>query len=199
MFAKYATAVTSGTAVTLGLFYLMNLLIDVQPGALSEPRERFELGWVQVDPPEDPPDTIEPPPSKEYIDPPEPPSSKAPADPDSVIRVVSTSAPPTPVTGYRAPDSLFVDGPLVALVRSQPIYPASAIRQELDGFVIVEFDVLADGTVANARVVESSDSVFEHSALRATMKFRFKPRVVDGVPLGSPGIQNLFRFQMDAE
>jgi len=39
--------------------------------------------------------------------------------------------------------------------------------------------------------------VFENSARRAAARFRFKPRVVDGIALETRGIQNLFRFDME--
>ena len=89
------------------------------------------------------------------------------------------------------------DGPLVALVRVEPTYPARPRAQGLEGFVIVQFDVLADGTVSNVSIVESSSRLFEAAAARAAMRFRFKPRVVDGVALTTSGIQNLFRFEME--
>ncbi len=38
MFARYASAVTTGTFMTFGLLYVMQLLIGLQPGAVSEPR-----------------------------------------------------------------------------------------------------------------------------------------------------------------
>jgi hypothetical protein len=37
--------------------------------------------------------------------------------------------------------------------------------------------------------------LFEKAALNAVYRFRFKPRVVDGVPQLSAGLQNLFRFE----
>lgn len=39
MIANFATAVTSSTAVTLALLYVMNLLISIQPDAVVEPKE----------------------------------------------------------------------------------------------------------------------------------------------------------------
>ena len=89
-----------------------------------------------------------------------------------------------------------VDGPLVALLRVEPQYPPRPLSRSLEGYVLVEFDVLADGSVANVSVVESSDRLFEKAAIRAAERFRFKPRVVDGVPLATTGIRNLFRFEI---
>ena len=41
MFNHLTTAVFSGSAVTLGLLYVMQLLIVIQPGAESIPRTRL--------------------------------------------------------------------------------------------------------------------------------------------------------------
>ena len=88
------------------------------------------------------------------------------------------------------------DGPLVTVVRVLPVYPAKPLSRGLEGWVLVEFDVGPNGLVANAFVVESSNGAFEQSALNAIRKFRFKARVVDGVPQRSTGLQNLFRFEL---
>ena len=92
---------------------------------------------------------------------------------------------------------LMTDGALVSLVRPHPDYPAIALQRQLEGWVLVEFDVLANGMVANIEVIESSDPVFERSARRATAKFRFKPRVVDGVAVATSDVRNLIRYRME--
>ena len=89
------------------------------------------------------------------------------------------------------------DGPLVALVRVQPSYPARAQARELEGYAVVEFTVLPDGTTTGHRIVESSHTVFEVPSIRAAERFRYKPRVVDGVPQATRGVRNVFRFEMD--
>ena len=61
----------------------------------------------------------------------------------------------------------------------------------------VRFDVNADGTVSNVTVMDSSSHVFERAAIKAARKFRFKARVVDGVPQPSYGLQNRFVFKME--
>lgn len=200
MFANVATAITSSTAITLALLYVMNLLIAIQPGAIVEPRDRHELGvWILDDRAKDPVDTSEPLPDKEFIEPPIPPQSTAPADPQHSTSVTGVRTPPPSVDGFKAPQGLAVNGPLVALLCPSPTYPPAALRQGLEGHVVVEFDVAADGLVGNIQIVESSDPVFNKAAIKAAQRFRFKPRVVDGTPLSTPGTRYLFRFQMEAD
>ena len=107
--------------------------------------------------------------------------------------------PKTPSDGYRTIPGLVPDGPLVAMVRVRPVYPAAAAQRELSGYAVVQFDVLTDGTVANVAIVESSNRIFESSSIRAAQKMRFKPKVIDGVPQVSTGVQYRFTFEMDVE
>jgi len=59
--------------------------------------------------------------------------------------------------------------------RSAPDYPFSARQSGLDGEVVVEFDVDATGRVVTARVLRSTDRVFEEPAMRAVLQWRFEP------------------------
>jgi len=106
-------------------------------------------------------------------------------------------AAPPPVSTFYHAGLIMHDGPLVALVRVSPTYPVRAQHAGLEGWVLVQFDVLANGTVTNVTVVESSDRIFESAARKAAARFRFKPRVVDGIPQMTSGAQNIFRFHME--
>ncbi len=196
MFARYASAVTTGTLVTFSLLYVMQSLLSMQPAVLSDPPPRLAVDWIKRKLPDEPPQPKEVLPDREDLtDVPQPPAHRLDEIGATNVRVPMASPPSGPVGGLHQEIRL-VDGPLVALVRVRPVYPAIAIRKGMNGHVIVQFDVLADGTVANVTVVESSDGVFNNAAIQAARRFRFRPRVVDGVPLVTTGVQNLFRFEM---
>jgi TonB family protein len=89
------------------------------------------------------------------------------------------------------------NSPSMSIVRTPPICPTLAANRGLDAFVVVQFDVLSDGTVANISVLNSSSSVFERAAIQAANRFRFKAREIDGVPQTSTGVQYQFTFKMD--
>jgi bla regulator protein blaR1 len=89
------------------------------------------------------------------------------------------------------------DGEFLPIVRVAPIYPTQAAQQRLEGHVIVEFTVTENGTIADVTVVESSDSVFEQSAIDAALRFRYRPRVVNGEPVRVPGVRNMFTYQLE--
>ena len=197
MFANYTTAVFSGSAVTLALFYLMNVLIGGGTDVIVEPRERGQLAFTRVPEPEDPPATLDTLPPRDLFEPPLTPPTPSPGASDALAGFRPPVSGPPPVSEYRGPGVLVHDGPLVSLVRPHPVYPAVALRRELEGWVLVQFDVLANGTVRNISIVESSDPVFERSARNAAAKMRFKPQVVDGVPQVTHGVQNIFRYRME--
>ena len=196
MITRYASAIVTGSATTFCLFFLMQALIALQPGAASDGVERGTLDFVRIAKPEevisDDPEAID----RRIKDFPDTPVRPSDETGDRMPIRISPPAPPQP-SGYKG-GTVFrlTDGPLVAIVRVAPIYPKRAEHLGLEGWVLVEFDVRPDGGVANAFVVDSSNRIFDDSALKAVYRFRFKPRVVDGVPQLTAGLQNLFRYEI---
>ena len=82
----------------------------------------------------------------------------------------------------------------------------------MTGWVIVEFTVTDQGTVVNPVVVENCgwiknarnsgecfdnpNSVFNSAALKAAVKFKYKPKVIDGNPVETAGVQNKITFEL---
>ena len=73
-----------------------------------------------------------------------------------------------------------------------------ALQRRVEGYVIVEFVVTTSGSVTDVTVVESSAPVFEQAAIEAAQKFKYKPRVVDGVAIEVSGVQNRITFKLNA-
>ena len=67
----------------------------------------------------------------------------------------------------------------------------------MEGYVDVVFDVTPSGSVTNIRIIDSSHAGFEKSAIEAAQRFRYKPRMLDGMPVGDTGIRYRFRFRME--
>jgi protein TonB len=197
MFTNFATAISTSTAVTLALFYVMNLLIVVQPHAVVEAADRIPIIWLERKIKDTPPEIDEPKIIRDLTEQPAPPTTVAPGDLGEHISIVRPRAVPVPIEEFSGIGPIIQDGPLVPLVRVSPTYPTRAQQAGLEGWVLVQFDVLASGTVDNVRIVESSDRVFENAARKAAERFRFKPKVVDGVAHVTTGVQNLFRFRME--
>jgi periplasmic protein TonB len=63
----------------------------------------------------------------------------------------------------------------------QPDYPGLALRRRVEGWVDVEFTVMADGNVADIEVIGSDKKgYFEESAVDAVEQWRFEPRSFRG-------------------
>jgi len=196
MMTRYSTAIGMGAIATFALLFLMQALIVLQPGAYSEPRPRSKIQIVRVKKDEQV-RTREIPRPDEALKTAEPLPPRPVTEYGDQLPISRAIAPPPAPTSSRAVTALrMTDGPLVAIVRVQPVYPAIAEARGLEGWALIEFDVLPDGRVANAFIVDSSSHLFEKAALNAAYRFRFKPRVVDGEPVTTTGIQNLFRFEM---
>ena len=89
------------------------------------------------------------------------------------------------------------EGDIIPIVVIRPMYPRDAAMQGLEGWVKVEFIITAIGTVKNPRVIDAEPPrVFNREALRAILKWKFKPRVVDGVAVDRPATQ-IIDFNLD--
>lgn len=199
MFTRMLSAAVAGIVVTAGLFYLMHYLIEVSHGTPRDPRPRLELAFLPTI--DDTPVVTNLVPPERPDPPPELPPGKPPIeDNGDVIAVPPPPEVPRPGTkGLRSGTIRYADGGLMTIVAVQPVYPRIASERGLEGQVVVRFDVSETGTVSNAVVVESSNRVFDKAAIDAAKRFRFKPRVVDGVPQASYGVHRLFTFRMESE
>ena len=89
------------------------------------------------------------------------------------------------------------DGEYLPIVRVEPIYPTRAASRGIEGYVIVEFTVTSNGSVIDPVVVEAEPSgIFNSAAERAVLKWKYKPRVVDGAPVEVPGVRTMLTFQL---
>jgi periplasmic protein TonB len=91
-----------------------------------------------------------------------------------------------------------VDGDVIPLVRPDPDYPPRAISGQIEGWVQMRFSVTAAGTVRDAIVVASEPgTIFNEAALKAVARWRYNPRVVDGVAVERVGLQTVIRFELE--
>jgi TonB family protein len=64
------------------------------------------------------------------------------------------------------------------------VYPVEAKDKKVEGYVRVAYDVAIDGTVTNARVLESNPpGLFDEAALGAIRGWRFHPAIRNGKPV----------------
>ena len=200
MYGRYAFSIVIGVVVTMSLLFLMQVLIATGKQALTKPRDRAKLEFVRVKrneslntedfTPEKPPK------------PPETPPETPPQDMDNVDPTAPTInvAPPTVATetSIGGPGGMNIaEGDYLPIVRVAPVYPARALSRGLEGYVDMAFTVTTTGTVKDPVVVFSTSSLFERAAIRAVLKFKYKPRVVDGVPVEVPNVKTRITFKIE--
>ena len=198
--ARFGTAILLGALVTGTLLFIMQYLIATGHSALSDSEKFHFLDFVRVDREE----TLER--KERKPDKPPPPESPPPDLPqpqqDSIdpnVETIAISAIPAggdiSIDGFGLAIS---DGDYLPIVKVAPIYPRRALSRGIEGYVIVEFTVTAAGTVKNPVIIESTSSVFERAALNAALKFKYKPRVVDGEPIEVKGVRNKITFLLES-
>ncbi len=90
------------------------------------------------------------------------------------------------------------DRDVIPLVRIEPEYPPHAAQRNIEGWVIVRFTITPMGTVKDAMVVDSQPPrVFDEAAARAVSRWKYNPKVQDGVAVERRGVQVLLRFQLE--
>jgi protein TonB len=189
-----------GAAIAAVVFAGLSGLISGSAAAPPAKREARKIHFTRlvVESPEADPRPRKPlkPPTVEH----EPLRGPAPgpgvgAEGERAAPIVFTS--PTLPGGGRPPGIAprALDGDLTPLVRIPPEYPPNGRGS---GSVLVRFDVTKLGTVANARVVESSPAgMFDKAALKAISRCRYRPAVVDGEPAERRGLQVRLRFELE--
>jgi len=200
MIGRYVFAIVVGSIVTLTLLFVMQLLIAFGESALTTPRERHMLEFVRVKrnenvntedltpekppkPPEVPPEL--PPQDVDNIDP-NAPTINIP--PPSVAADVSIGDPGT---------MNIAEGDYLPIVRVAPVYPARALSRGIEGYVDMSFTVTVTGSVKDPVVDFSTSSLFDSAAEKAVLKFKYKPRVVDGVPVEVPNVKTRITFKIE--
>lgn len=90
------------------------------------------------------------------------------------------------------------DRDVIPLVRINPDYPPRALSRGLEGWVQVQFTITATGTVKDPVVVDAMPkNIFDDAALKAIARWRYNPKVENGVAVERVGVQTIIRFQLE--
>ena len=99
--------------------------------------------------------------------------------------------------GAKLGDYGISDAEYMPIVRVVPMYPRQAALLGLEGYVIVSFTVTTNGSVKDCVIVESSNAIFNRSAVQAALKFKYKPRLVDGVAMEVHDVQTKLSYAFE--
>ncbi len=187
-------------AVTFVLVFVMQYLISTGQSAIitDGPGElltfvrvpKEEIVEVKRTKPQKPPQPETPPPQ----------TPRMHLDPTNTSVALTHGAPVASGVGAGVTASLGLaaaDGEYLPIIKVAPIYPRRALERGLEGDVIVEFTVTRQGTVKDVLVVESTRALFNQAAIDAAEKFKYKPRVVNGVPIEVAGVKNRISFRLE--
>jgi protein TonB len=178
----------------------MHLLIEFGETALTSPRDRHTLEFVRIKRNENLNTedlTPEKPPKPPKVPPEIPPQDMDNIDPNAPTINI---APPTVAANVDigGPGGMNIaEGDYLPIVRVAPIYPARALSRGIEGYVDMSFTVTATGTVKDPIVMFSTSSLFDRAATRAVLKFKYKPRVVDGQPVEVSGVKTRITFKIE--
>jgi len=190
---RFLIAAALAMGVTFGLFLFMDKLVSSGP----ENRSRLEaIAGIHFGPVEIPDEVATK--SRRIPKKPPPPENPPPAP---RMRIAASDRPAQNMPQLDMPqlnvplvsgEGMFIgnfqqvdktaEGDIIPVVVIRPMYPRDAAISGIEGWVKVEFTITASGTVKDVRVVDADPAqVFNREAVRAILKWKFKPRVVNGV------------------
>lgn len=187
-----------GLPVAAGLFFIMQYLIASADPQIDD-KKRTKLADIHMPEREIDTNLKEQKPDK-VDDPEEPPPDLDTPDVDMDVDVdVVNIAPSAQVSLDISSSGMSTgDGEYLPIVKVAPIYPRRAQSRGISGYCIVEYTVMASGAIRDPVAVDCQPAgVFEKASVKASLKFKYKPRVVDGVAIEVGGVQNKFTYELE--
>lgn len=198
MVARFGFGVALGVVATFFLFLVMQALIKSDKSPFDDAITGRIVDFVRVQEemaietklrkPKPPPPPDEPPPNK----------PKAQFDSSAESQGIDMSQINVEVdlnidhgAGFSS------DGEYLPIVKVAPVYPRRAQTRGIEGYVLLEFVVTRTGAVRDPVVLESKPpGIFDRAAVNAALKFKYKPKVVNGEPIDVAGVRNRITFEL---
>ncbi len=98
----------------------------------------------------------------------------------------------------------FSEGEYLPIVKVPPEYPQSAASRGIEGECTVVYTVTETGSTRDVRPIADKcvtkegkpTSLFNRASVKAALKFKYKPKVVDGKPVEVPNVPNRFIYNL---
>lgn len=191
-----------GIVVTAALFWTMSYLIETADRSLDESGMSNIVDFVRLKRDETPQrrqlKPEKPPPPE--APPPQPPTPQLDNLDPTAEKIAISAVPVETDIEMSGGFSLGVgEGDYLPIVKVAPIYPQRALSRGIEGYCVVQYTVTRQGTITDPFVVEDqcTSSLFHNASIQAALKFKYKPRVIDGQAVEVPGVQNKFTFNIE--
>jgi protein TonB len=194
--------VVFGLIVTAALFWTMQYLIETADRELNEGASGSLVDFVRLKrdesiqrrqlKPKKPPPPDAPPP--------QPPTPQLDNLNPNAEKIAISAAPVETDIEMSGGFSLGVgEGDYLPIVKVAPIYPQRALSRGIEGYCVVQYTVTKQGTIRDPFVIEDqcTSSLFHRASIQAALKFKYKPRVIDGQAVEVPGVQNKFTYEIE--
>lgn len=196
-------SVLIGGIIAFVLFVIMAALVANSSQPVSDVPDSPIIDVVMNDPDEStqtrqrvPPPPPPPPQQPPKIQPVEPEVEDASADGVSFnMPSVDTGGASIDIGGV---GNMQRDGEATPIVRIEPKYPVQAARDGKEGFVVLSFTINEVGGVDDVEVINADPKrIFDREAKRALRKWKYKPKIVDGVRVKQTGMKVQLDFKLD--
>jgi protein TonB len=141
---------------------------------------------------------------------PEPPQAPEPMDLSQADTQMEPMSQMTPVSALglnTALEGIAISAPnlkgtmgnqqALPLYRVDPRYPSKALKRRVEGYVIMRFTIDATGRPKDIEVIEAEPQrMFEREAIRALKKWKYQPKVEDGVSIEQFGQTAKVEFKL---
>jgi len=197
MLVRYAIGVSLSAVVTFLLFLTMQAVIANDEANIEEGVQGRLLDMVRLTDDEDVITKLRKPKPPPPPDEPPPDMPKPQFDSSDVSQGVDIGAIDVRVDLDVGGGGFSSDGEYLPIVKVAPIYPRRAQTRGIEGYVLLEFTVTKTGAVRDPHILESKPpGIFDRSALNAALKFKYKPKVVNGIAIDVAGVKNRITFEL---
>ena len=187
-----------GLFITFGLVFVMFKLIDSGNKDMDEEKAIKIPDFLHVE--RELTENV----NKTEVEKPDEPETPPPDIPEDQIEfevpdnAVSMAAPKVSTSLNASLGTFARDSDYIPVYVPQPQYPRRAQSRGKEGYAVIEVIITTTGGVRDPKLLEEDPEGwgFGRAAMKAALKLKYNPRVVDGVGQEVPGVLYKFTFNM---
>ena len=187
-----------GLFITFGLVFVMFKLIDSGNKDMDEEKAIKIPDFLHVE--RELTENVK----KTEVEKPDEPETPPPDIPEDQIEfevpdnAVSMAAPKVSTSLNASLGAFARDSDYIPVYVPQPQYPRRAQSRGKEGYAVIEVIITTTGGVRDPKLLEEDPEGwgFGRAAMKAALKLKYNPRVVDGVGQEVPGVLYKFTFNM---